>query len=128
MAMLIEPLIFMAILLVEALVVSAVIVLLMYMTSSTATTIMIAKLTSKKNLVRKIYPGSRLEKLYVPKKANQDDIFTIDPKTRKIDVLDGRMKTEFGSTMVRHPHTHGDGRGHGTDGAGSSGQRHLYDQ
>jgi hypothetical protein len=100
MAMMIDPLIFMAVIIVEALIVAVIMVLLMYTTSSTATTIMIAKLTSKKNLVRKIYPGSRLEKLYVPKKANQDDIFTIDPKTRKIDVLDGRMKTEFGSTMV----------------------------
>jgi hypothetical protein len=68
------------------------------MISRTATAIVWAKMIQKKNLVRKIYPGSRREKLYIPKKSTPDDIFTLE--NGKIDVIDGAMKTEFGSTMV----------------------------
>jgi hypothetical protein len=75
-----------------------VMLLLLYMMSPTATRILIAKLRQKKNMVRKIYPGSRREKLYFPKKSTPDDIFTLE--NGKIDVIDGAMKTEFGSTMM----------------------------
>jgi len=92
-----------------------------WMTTPTGVTIMLAKVTSKNNLIRKIYPGSRREKLYISKKSTVDDIFTIDPKTKRIDVLDGAMKSEFGSTMVDKIRVHtvmaGDMAPMGSEGA-----------
>jgi hypothetical protein len=77
----------------------AIMLIVFWITTPTGVAIMLAKLFQKKNMIRKIYPGSRREKLYLGKKASADDIFSIDPKTKKIDVIDGAMKTEFGSTM-----------------------------
>jgi hypothetical protein len=98
MPMNMEPTMFIM-LIVGAVIVGMVIMLLMaYMVSHTAATIIWAKMLQKKNLVRKIYPGSRREKLYIPKKSTPDDIFIVE--NGKIDMIDGAMKTEFGSTMV----------------------------
>lgn len=83
-----------------SLIIGAVITLVIFwMCTPTGVAIMKAKVFQKKNMIRKIYPGSRREKLYYGKKANSDDIFSIDPKTQKIDVIDGALKSEFGSTM-----------------------------
>jgi len=77
----------------------AVMTIIFWICTPTGTAIMWAKILQKKNMIRKIYPGSRREKLYVGRKGSRDDIFSIDPKTKQIDVIDGAMKTEFGSTM-----------------------------
>jgi len=85
---------------IASLLIGAVITLVIFwMCTPTGVAIMKAKVFQKKNMIRKIYPGSRREKLYLGKKASPDDIFSIDPKTKKIDVIDGAMKSEFGSTM-----------------------------
>lgn len=98
MAMSMDPMMFIMMMLGAVIVGMVIMLLLLYLTSHTAASIVWAKLMQKKNMVRKIYPGSRREKLYLPKKSTPDDIFTMEHG--KIDVLDGAMKTEFGSTMM----------------------------
>lgn len=85
-----------------------VIILLQYFVAPTAFRLFWAKLTNKKNMYRKIYPGSRREVLKVTKKASPDDLFiTENPGLlnmasgkAKIVLIDGAMKTEIGRSTI----------------------------
>lgn len=99
MPVVMEPYMIVAIAVLGLIIGMAIMAIIFWMCTQTGMAITWAKIFQKKNMIRKIYPGSRREKLYLGKKTSSDDIFSIDPKTKKPDVIDGAMKTEFGSTM-----------------------------